>query len=52
VLDAGMISGGARVEHYEIAAYATAHAYARLLGNNDWAQLLQQTLEEEKETDV
>jgi|SRR6185437_5667939 ferritin-like metal-binding protein YciE len=52
VLDAGMIAGAQRVEHYEIAAYGTARTYARLLGKNDWAQLLQQTLEEEKETDV
>ncbi|HZS26574.1 MAG TPA: ferritin-like domain-containing protein [Candidatus Angelobacter sp.] len=52
MLDAGMIAGAQRVEHYEIAAYGTARSYARLLGKNDWAQLLQQTLEEEKETDV
>lgn len=52
VLDAGMIAGAQRVEHYEIAAYGTARTYANLLGKNDWAQLLQQTLEEERETDV
>ena len=52
VLDAGMIAGAQRVEHYEIAAYGTARNYASLLGKNDWAQLLQQTLEEERETDV
>lgn len=52
VLDAGMIAGAQRVEHYEIAAYGTARTYASLIGKNDWAQLLQQTLEEEKETDV
>ncbi|HET9365385.1 MAG TPA: ferritin-like domain-containing protein, partial [Candidatus Angelobacter sp.] len=41
VLDAGMIAGAQRVEHYEIAAYGTARTYANLLGKNDWAQLLQ-----------
>ena len=51
VLDAGMIAGAQRVEHYEIAAYGTVRTYAQLLGRNDWAQLLQQTLDEEKETD-
>lgn len=52
VLDAGMISGAQRVEHYEIAAYGTVKTYARLLGRDDWAQLLQQTLDEEKQTDA
>jgi len=52
VLDAGMIAGAQRVEHYEMAAYGTARAYASLLGHNDWAQLLQVTLEEEKEADA
>jgi len=50
VLDAGMISGAQRVEHYEIAAYGTVRTYASLLGNQSWAQLLQQTLDEEKQT--
>ncbi len=49
--DAGMISSAQRVEHYEIAGYGTVRTYANLLGRSDWAQLLQQTLEEEKETD-
>ena len=40
-----------RVEHYEMAGYGTVRTYARLLGHNDWAQLLQQTLDEEKEAD-
>jgi ferritin-like metal-binding protein YciE len=52
VRNAGMIAGAQRVEHYEIAAYGTARTYAQLLGRNDWAQLLQQTLDEEKETDA
>lgn len=52
VLDAGMIAGAQRVEHYEIAAYGTVKTYARLLGYDDWAQLLEQTLAEEKEADA
>src|SRR5438105_7122172 len=51
VLDAGMIAGAQRVEHYEIAAYSTVRTYASLLGNQSWAQLLQQTLDGEKQTD-
>jgi ferritin-like metal-binding protein YciE len=52
VRDAGMISGAQRVEHYEIAAYGTVVTYAKLLGQQPWAQLLQQTLDEEKQTDA
>ena len=52
VLDAGMIAGAQRVEHYEIAGYGTVRTYANLLGRRDWAQLLQQSLDEEKQTDV
>jgi len=51
VRDAGMIAGAQRVEHYEISAYGTARTYAQLLGRAEWARLLQETLEEEKETD-
>ena len=51
VRDAGLISAAQRVEHYEIAAYGTVRTYAQLLGRNNWAQLLQQTLDEEKQTD-
>ncbi len=51
VLDAGMIAGAQRVEHYEIAGYGTAKVFALLLGHNNWAYLLGQTLEEEKQTD-
>jgi ferritin-like metal-binding protein YciE len=51
VLDAGMIAGAQRVEHYEIAGYGTVRTYARILGLNEWAQLLEQTLREEKDTD-
>lgn len=52
VLDAGMIGGAQKVEHYEIAAYGTVRTFAQLLGRNDWVQLLEITLEEEKATDV
>ncbi len=52
VLDAGMIAGAQRVEHYEIAVYGTVRTYARILGRDDWAQILEQTLDEEKETDA
>jgi ferritin-like metal-binding protein YciE len=51
VLDAGMISMAQRVEHYEIAGYGTLRTYAQVLGQNEWVDLLQQTLDEEGETD-
>lgn len=51
VRDAGLIAAAQRVEHYEIAAYGTVRTYAQLLGKRDWAQLLESTLEEEKQTD-
>jgi ferritin-like metal-binding protein YciE len=51
VLDAGIIASAQRVEHYEIAGYGTVRTYATLLGRKDIAELLQQTLEEEKEAD-
>ena len=50
-VDAGIISAAQRVEHYEMAGYGTVRAYAQLLGQNDIARLLQQTLEEEREAD-
>jgi ferritin-like metal-binding protein YciE len=46
-LDAGLIAAAQKVEHYEIASYGTARAWARHLGYNDAAKLLEQTLEEE-----
>jgi ferritin-like metal-binding protein YciE len=49
--DAGMIAGAQRVEHYEIAAYGTVRTYAALLGQQEVARILQETLDEEKETD-
>lgn len=50
-VDAGIISAAQRVEHYEMAGYGTVRTYARLLGQSQIAQLLQQTLDEEKEAD-
>jgi ferritin-like metal-binding protein YciE len=49
--DAAIIGGAQRVEHYEMAAYGTVRAIAEQLGNNEAADLLQQTLDEEKEAD-
>ena len=49
-LDAGLISAAQRVEHYEIAAYGCVRAYAQLLGENESVSLIEQTLNEEKET--
>jgi ferritin-like metal-binding protein YciE len=51
VKDAALIGAAQRVEHYEIAAYGTARTFAELLGLNEAVNLLQQTLDEEKETD-
>jgi len=51
VLDAGLIGAAQHVEHYEIAGYGCVRTYAELLGENKAAKLLQQTLDEEKETD-
>jgi ferritin-like metal-binding protein YciE len=46
-----MIAAAQRVEHYEIAGYGTVRTYAQLIGRKDWAQLLEQTLNEEKQAD-
>ena len=46
-LDAGLIAAAQKVEHYEIASYGTARAWAQHLGYHDAAKLLEQTLEEE-----
>jgi ferritin-like metal-binding protein YciE len=51
VLDAGLISAAQRVEHYEMAGYGTVRTYARQLGYESQALLLQQTLDEEGATD-
>ena len=49
--DAVMIAAAQKVEHYEIASYGTIRTWAELLGMNEVASLLEDTLEEEKETD-
>ena len=51
VKDAGLIAAANRVEHYEIAGYGTVRTYAKLLGRNQDAMLLQQTLDEEGDAD-
>ncbi len=51
VRDAAMLSAAQAVEHYEITRYGSLIAYAKELGRNDCASVLQQTLEEEKATD-
>jgi ferritin-like metal-binding protein YciE len=51
VQDAGLTHAAQMVEHYEIAQYGTLAAWARELGRADCAELLHQTLEEEKRTD-
>ena len=52
VIDAGLIGAAQRVEHYEIAAYGTVRTFADLLGEEEAAEVLQQTLDEEVETDT
>jgi ferritin-like metal-binding protein YciE len=51
VLDAALIAAAQKVEHYEIASYGTIRTYAEMLGEDEAVQLLQQTLDEEIETD-
>ena len=51
VLDAALIAAAQRVEHYEMAGYGCARTYAHLLGLDDDVKLLQQTLDEEGDTD-
>ena len=51
LMDAALIGAAQRVEHYEIAAYGTVCAFAEELGEDEHAELLKETLEEEKETD-
>ena len=50
VLDAALIAAAQAVEHYEITRYGTLVAWAKQLGRDDCAKILQQTLEEEKQT--
>jgi ferritin-like metal-binding protein YciE len=52
VLDAGLISAAQHVEHYEMAGYGTCRTWARLLGYDKQADLLQTTLDEEQATDL
>src|SRR5438045_7652280 len=51
IMDAALIGAAQRVEHYEIAGYGTVREFAELLGEDEHVPLLEQTLEEEKETD-
>jgi ferritin-like metal-binding protein YciE len=51
VLDAAMLSSAQAVEHYEITRYGTLAAWAKDLGRGDCANLLHQTLDEERATD-
>jgi ferritin-like metal-binding protein YciE len=51
VRDAGLIATAQKIEHYEIASYGSARDWARILGYDRHAQLLEQTLNEEKKTD-
>lgn len=51
LLDVMLITAAQKVEHYEISAYGTLRAIAEAMGNEDVAELLTETLDEEKETD-
>ena len=51
IRDAGLIAAAQRVEHYEIAGYGSVRSFAELLGKQDIAELLEETLEEEKAAD-
>jgi ferritin-like metal-binding protein YciE len=51
VMDAGLIAAAQRVEHYEIAGYGCVRSYAKLLGDQHTAKLLQETLDEEMAAD-
>ena len=51
VRDAGLIAAAQRAEHYEMAVYGSARSFARQLGRNDLAEILQKTLEEEGNAD-
>jgi hypothetical protein len=51
-MDACLIAAGQRAEHYEMAAYGTLVAWAKAMGHSEAANLLQQTLDEEKAADA
>jgi ferritin-like metal-binding protein YciE len=50
-MDACLIAGGQRAEHYEMAAYGTLIAWAKVMGHTEAADLLEEILEEEKAAD-
>lgn len=50
--DAGLVMAGQKVEHYEIASYGALVVFAEQMGETKVAELLKQTLEEEKNTDM
>lgn len=50
--DAGIISAGNKVEHYEIASYGTLKTFAQVLGQDEAAEILSEILEEEKNADA
>src|SRR5688500_9498619 len=50
-MDACLIAAGQRAEHYEMAAYGTLVAWAKAMGHSEAADLLQETLDEEKAAD-
>lgn len=52
VRDAGIIAASQKIEHYEIATYGTLAAFAHTLGEDEALDLLEQTLDEEKEADI
>jgi len=52
VRDAGIIADAQKIEHYEIAAYGTLHAYAVTLGEEKAEELMAMTLDEEKKIDT
>lgn len=52
VRDAGIIAAGQKVEHYEIATYGTLCSFAKILGEDDAASLLEESLDEEKAADI
>ena len=50
-INAALIAAAQKVEHYEIASYGCLHEWAGLLGNEEAGELLQETLDEEKQAD-
>jgi ferritin-like metal-binding protein YciE len=51
VRDAGLIAAAQKVEHYEISGYGSVRTHAQMLGHGQAVRLLQETLDEEKQTD-